>query len=75
MILVTIPAYKEEQSISKVVKEIVDMGYQVLVVDDGSPDNTAEEAKKAGAFVVSHKRNLGLAKAFNAFACLMMPPI
>jgi len=69
-IVVTIPAYNEEKSIGYVVKEIKEVldkkkyNYSVLVVDDGSKDNTKEVAEKAGAAVVSHNRNLGLAQAF-----------
>jgi len=37
----------------------------VLVIDDGSTDRTAEEAKKAGAdHIISNKKNIGLAQTF-----------
>ena len=69
-LVVMIPAYNEEKTIGKVIREIprtID-GFdkvEVLVVNDGSSDNTVEEARKAGAdYIVSHKINLGLAKAF-----------
>ncbi len=60
-----IPAYNEEKTIAEVVlkaKEHVDF---VIVVDDGSKDKTAEIAKKAGAVVVRHGRNLGKGKALS----------
>jgi len=64
-IIVTIPAYKEEESIGNIIREIKEKyNYDVLVVDDGSPDNTSEVAELAGAIVVKHYRNLGLAKTF-----------
>ena len=69
-LIVTIPAYNEEKSVVAVIKSIPRKikgvtKVQVLVVDDGSSDKTAQNAKKAGAdFVYSHKRNLGLAKTF-----------
>jgi len=65
-IIVTIPAYNEEETIAKVIQDIkkVNKIYEVLVVDDGSVDNTKEIAKKNGAIVVSHPRNYGLAEAF-----------
>jgi glycosyltransferase involved in cell wall biosynthesis len=69
-ITVTVPAYNEEKSIGKLVKEIKEvMGngrydYKILVVDDGSTDQTAEAAKKAGAIVYSHPKNYGLAETF-----------
>ncbi len=38
--------------------------YEILVLDDGSRDKTAEVAKREGAIVVSHPRNKGLAETF-----------
>lgn len=68
-VVITIPAYNEEKSIVNVIKEIkkampVRHRYKILVVNDGSTDNTAQVAKKAGALVYSHPYNLGLAKTF-----------
>ncbi len=71
-VIITIPAYNEEKTISSVIKEIeVVMKnskyksiYQVLVIDDGSKDKTAEVAKKSGALVYSHPKNYGLAETF-----------
>ncbi len=69
-LVVMIPAYNEEKSIGKVIKEIPRTveGFdkvEVLVVNDGSTDNTVEEARRAGAdHIVSHRTNLGLASAF-----------
>ncbi|MEA2070901.1 MAG: glycosyltransferase [Asgard group archaeon] len=53
-VIITIPAYNEEKTIGKVVRNIKDVmnttkykhQYLVLVVDDGSEDQTKEEAKK-----------------------------
>lgn len=69
-IIVTIPAYNEEKSIARIIKEIKQAmdsrkyNYQVLVLDDGSKDHTAEVAKKSGAVVYSHPKNYGLAETF-----------
>jgi len=71
-VVVTIPAYNEEDEIGNVIKNVRSVmdetkycfNYIVLVVNDGSTDNTAEEAAKAGAIVYSHKTNKGLAEAF-----------
>ncbi len=69
-VIVTIPAYNEANIIGKVIHDIKDTmnnskhTYEIIVVDDGSLDNTAEIAKKAGAIVYSHPQNLGLAEAF-----------
>ena len=64
-LIAMIPAYNEENSIYKVIKEIprevkgIDL-VEILVINDGSMDNTIEEARRAGADkVISHKRNLG----------------
>ena len=59
MIKILIPAYNEEESIAGVVEEFKQLG-QVVVCDNNSSDNTAEEAKKAGAKVVfEHKKGKG----------------
>lgn len=69
-IIVTIPACNEEKSIGILIKKIknvmskVKHKYQILVVDDGSKDNTTSNAKKAGAVVYSHPKNYGLAETF-----------
>ena len=57
--IAVIPCYNEEYTIGSVslkAKKHVD---EVLVVDDGSTDETAKIAKKAGAKVISHKYNMG----------------
>jgi glycosyltransferase involved in cell wall biosynthesis len=58
-VLAIIPAYCEGRFIGKVVRQVLDYVLAVLVVDDGSPDNTATEAKAAGAKVIRHSTNLG----------------
>jgi len=58
-VLVLIPAYNEGQKIYQVVKEIKDNNFDVLVVDDGSGDNTASEARRAGAETLVHFVNRG----------------
>jgi len=50
---VIIPALNEEQSIGGVVKAVPDWVDQIVVVDNGSTDGTAEVARAAGARVVS----------------------
>jgi glycosyltransferase involved in cell wall biosynthesis len=56
---VVIAAYNEGAVISRVVTEVRRAGYQVVVVDDGSPDTTADIARAAGATVIEHPFNLG----------------
>jgi polyprenyl-phospho-N-acetylgalactosaminyl synthase len=56
---VVIAAYNEGAVISRVVTELRRVGYQVVVVDDGSSDATAETARAAGAAAITHPFNLG----------------
>lgn len=71
-IVITIPAYNEGKTLGAVIRDIgkamdssaYKSAYKVLVVDDGSADDTAKAARKAGAIVVSHPRNCGLAETF-----------
>ncbi|MHA1594977.1 MAG: glycosyltransferase family 2 protein [Candidatus Baldrarchaeia archaeon] len=54
-----IPAYNEEPNIGHVVKGAKKYCDLVIVVDDGSTDRTSLEAKREGAIVIRHQRNLG----------------
>jgi polyprenyl-phospho-N-acetylgalactosaminyl synthase len=56
---VVIPMYNEATVIRKVVKDVLRAFPHVVCIDDGSPDNSAEEALKAGAHVLRHPVNLG----------------
>ncbi|MFH1253229.1 MAG: glycosyltransferase family 2 protein [Candidatus Uhrbacteria bacterium] len=58
-IVVVIPAYNESRWIFEVVKNVLAAGYEVVVVDDCSKDNTADLAEKAGAIVLRHIINRG----------------
>ena len=51
-IIVIIPAFNEEASIGKVIKEIPKIVSEIIVVSNNSTDKTAEVAKKAGATVL-----------------------
>lgn len=48
------------------------LGLDVVVVDDGSPDQTRAEAVKAGAIVVSHPFNLGYGCALHTGYCFAL---
>ena len=54
-----IPAYLEEKHIGDVTRRTLEQLDHVLVVDDGSPDRTAETARDAGAEVIVHEQNRG----------------
>lgn len=58
---IVIPAYNEVETVASVINIANSISYvnEVIVVDDGSHDGTAEEAKLAGATVISHVSNQG----------------
>ena len=58
-VFAVIPAYNEEKRIYNVVKKAAGFVDTVVVVDDGSRDNTRETAKKGRAIVLNHLVNLG----------------
>lgn len=64
-ILIIIPAYNEEKNIYKVIKSIQEIEplVDILVINDGSKDNTSFEANKAGAKVINLPFNLGIGGA------------
>ncbi len=62
-ILVLIPAFNEEATVGAVVADVINAGFDVVVIDDGSLDATAEVARKAGSSVVSLPVNLGVGGA------------
>ncbi len=70
-LIIQLPALNEEKSITTTLAAIpqrvpgVDV-QEVVVVDDGSTDKTAELARAAGAVVVSHERNRGVGAAFRS---------
>jgi len=58
-VVIGIPAFNEETSIAKVIVRSQRHGNKILVVDDGSTDDTAMIAKALGAVVIRHEKNLG----------------
>jgi glycosyltransferase involved in cell wall biosynthesis len=62
-VTVVIPAYREERAISVVVSAARVFAEHVIVVDDGSPDGTSAEARRAGAEVIRLEKNGGKADA------------
>ena len=69
-ISVIIPAYRESRTIAATVAAIREAlrgaglaDHEILVVEDGSPDETAATAERAGARVLRHPRNRGKGQA------------
>jgi hypothetical protein len=65
-ILAVVPAFNEERSVGQVVEGLCELGLRVLVVDDGSVDDTASVAQAAGAEVLRLPTNLGVGGALRA---------
>ncbi len=62
---IIIPAYNEENAIADVIESIQSLTVdgEIIVVDDGSSDQTSAIAKNAGAIVVRHPINMGYGKS------------
>lgn len=65
LIIAGIPAYNEEREIGRTVILALKYVDKVIVVDDSSADLTYEVAKRAGAIVVQHERNMGYGRAIH----------
>jgi glycosyltransferase involved in cell wall biosynthesis len=67
--IIQIPCFNEQEQLPRVIEDIrsyvLDFDYDILIIDDGSTDNTVAVAKQLGVtYVVSCKRNMGLGYAF-----------
>lgn len=63
-IIIVIPAYNEQGKIGRVIRNLPEgLADGILVVDDCSQDDTASQARQAGATVIRHARNLGVGGA------------
>ncbi|MBI2889692.1 MAG: glycosyltransferase family 2 protein [Nitrospirae bacterium] len=62
--LVLVPAFNEEGKVGRVIRDVKEhTSHDILVVDDGSSDRTAQEAESAGAHVLRHGDNRGVGAA------------
>jgi len=66
MIVAGIPAYNEEKTIAKVILLVQKHVDKVVVCDDGSEDLTQDIARRLGAVVVRHEKNMGYGAAIQA---------
>jgi glycosyltransferase involved in cell wall biosynthesis len=67
-VFVIIPAFNEEKHLPEVILKAKRYLKNIVVVDDGSRDQTAKMAKAAGAAVLTHSQNLGKAAALKTGA-------
>ena len=67
-IFIVIPAYQEEKRIGNVIKDVLKTKFPIIVVDDGSRDDTFKVAKKYKITVLRHKVNLGKGAAMKTGA-------
>ena len=65
-ITVGIPAFNEEKNIIHIIEKLQKKADNIIVCDDGSTDKTGEIAKKMGAIVITHERNLGYGAAIRS---------
>ena len=61
--LILIPALNEQATIQEVVASVIAQGFDVVVIDDGSGDQTANLARQAGATILTLRINLGVGGA------------
>lgn len=71
-VLVGIPCFNEDSTVGEITKSILseyspNFRFRVVVIDDGSTDNSVQNATAAGAEVIMHKSNRGLGAVFESF--------
>ena len=68
-LIILIPSYNEEETIAEVIKRVPSSfegieKHTILVIDDGSTDDTVALAENSGATVISHQENRGVGATF-----------
>lgn len=67
-IFIVIPAYQEEERIGNVIKDVIKTKFPIIVVDDGSKDNTFKVANRYRVTALGHRVNLGKGAAMKTGA-------
>ncbi|MEN0015149.1 MAG: glycosyltransferase family 2 protein [Solirubrobacteraceae bacterium] len=62
-VVAIVPAFNEERTVGRVVRALSEAGIPAVVIDDGSSDSTAAQARDAGATVLALPVNLGVGGA------------
>lgn len=65
-VIVAVPCFNEERFIGSIVVKAKKYAHNVLIIDDGSTDNTSDVAEGAGAMVYRHDRNSGYGAAISS---------
>lgn len=65
-VLIIIPAYNEESQVKTIIENLMISGFKnIVVIDDGSKDQTCEEVLKTKAMLLKHPINIGLGGALS----------
>lgn len=62
-ICVLVPAYNEAEKLKKLLPQLKEYNLDIIVIDDGSRDETSNAAKESGVEVIRHEKNSGKGKA------------
>ncbi len=62
-VYIIVPAYNESAVIAETIRPLLTLGYHIVVIDDGSHDNTYEKACQLPVWVLRHPINLGQGSA------------
>ncbi len=65
-VTIGIPAFNEEEQLSKILPKLKEITDSIIVCDDGSTDKTSAIAKEFGAKVVRHEKNQGYGGAIRS---------
>ena len=65
-IIAGIPAFNEEKNIASIITKLNKIADSVVICDDGSTDLTSDIAKKMGAIMINHEKNLGYGGAIRS---------